>query len=54
MFPLPFSTDEITAPPMPMPMATAMTPVCSGNATLMPASPASPTALPTKMPSNTP
>ena len=41
----------MTPPPMPMPVPTAMTSATSGNATLMPARPASPTACPTKTPS---
>ncbi len=43
--------DEMTPPPMPMPVPTAMMKATSGNATLMPAKPASPTACPTNTPS---
>ena len=49
--PAPRAMDEITPPPMPMPVPTAITKATSGNATLMPATPASPTACPTNMPS---
>ena len=43
--------DEITPPPMPTPVPTAMMNATSGKATLMPAKPASPTACPTNTPS---
>ena len=49
--PAPFAMDEMTPPPMPMPVPTAMMKATRGKATLMPASPASPTACPTNTPS---
>ena len=50
-FPAPRAMDEITPPPMPTPVPTAMMNATSGKATLMPAKPASPTACPTNTPS---
>ena len=50
-FPAPRAMDEITPPPMPTPVPTAMMNATSGKATLMPARPASPTACPTNTPS---
>ena len=43
--------DEMTPPPMPMPVPTAMMNATSGKATFTPARPASPTACPTNTPS---
>lgn len=52
--PRPARMEEMTAPPMPIPVPTANTNCTSGNDTLMPASPASPTTLPTNSPSTMP